>query len=49
MFDPALNLSSLLNMLWGIVGTAITAFLWPFLTLVVGPVQSIAYWLSGGG
>jgi len=48
MFDPALNLSSLLNMLWGIVGTTIAAFLTPFFTLVVGPLQSILYWLSGG-
>lgn len=49
MFDPALNLTSLIEMLLGIVGTTITAFLWPFLTIVVGPLQSIAYWLSSGG
>ena len=48
MFDPALNLSSLLNMLWDIVGTAVSAFLTPFLSLVVGPLQSIIFWLSGG-
>jgi hypothetical protein len=48
MFDPVINLGSLLGMVLDILGTTITAFLLPFMTVVVVPIQSILQWLTGG-
>jgi hypothetical protein len=48
MFDPATNFSSLLGMLFGIVGTTVTAFFLPFVTLVLEPLQSIFQWFTQG-
>lgn len=47
MFDPALNLSSLLAMLFDIVSTTITAFFLPFVSLVLVPLQAILQSLGG--
>jgi hypothetical protein len=41
MFDPVTNLTSMLGMVFDIVSTTVLALALPFLTLVVGPIQSI--------
>lgn len=47
MFDPALTISSLLEMVLGIVDTTLTAFLLPVMQLVVYPMAAVLQWLSG--
>jgi hypothetical protein len=48
MFDPVTNLSSLFGMLFGIIGTTVTAFFLPFVQMVVVPVQEILLWFTQG-
>ena len=48
MFDPVTNITSLLGMVFGILGTTISALFLPFITVVVVPIQSILQWLAGG-
>jgi hypothetical protein len=48
MFDPVTNISSLFAMLFGIIGTTVTAVFLPFVQLVLMPIQEILTWLTQG-